>query len=145
MALGEFFGALLHGFVGGLRDSGWFGQGWELRALVRVVTIGLIALAFAVQKPFTTVLAAVAVLGAWLMLRNHKPQRSAALGRDSRHIPRDMIGEVFRRSGGYCVECGATEQLQVDHIIPWSIGGATSPENLQVLCGPCNRRKSDNV
>ncbi len=31
----------------------------------------------------------------------------------------------------------------VDHIVPWSKGGKTVPENLQMLCRRCNALKSD--
>lgn len=33
--------------------------------------------------------------------------------------------------------------MQADHITPWSKGGKTIPENCQMLCADCNRRKSD--
>ena len=60
-------------------------------------------------------------------------------------IPEDMKQLVWTRDQGRCRQCGSNTELQFDHIIPWSMGGATSPENLQVLCGPCNRRKGASV
>jgi 5-methylcytosine-specific restriction endonuclease McrA len=33
--------------------------------------------------------------------------------------------------------------MEGDHIVPWSKGGKTVPENLQMLCRDCNRRKRD--
>ncbi len=56
-------------------------------------------------------------------------------------IPEDLRREVFRRDGGRCNACGADELLQFDHIIPLALGGASTPENLQLLCAPCNREK----
>jgi 5-methylcytosine-specific restriction endonuclease McrA len=50
---------------------------------------------------------------------------------------------VVERDGLRCVQCGAAEDLQFDHILPVALGGATSVENLQILCGDCNRAKSD--
>jgi len=35
--------------------------------------------------------------------------------------------------------------LEADHIHPWSQGGLTTWENLQLLCRPCNRAKSDQL
>ena len=35
--------------------------------------------------------------------------------------------------------------LEVDHIIPVSKGGLSTPENLQTLCWRCNRTKSNKI
>jgi 5-methylcytosine-specific restriction endonuclease McrA len=60
-------------------------------------------------------------------------------------IPREMRRAVFDRDGGRCAECGSNFDLQYDHIIPVALGGATSVENLQLLCADCNRQKSDSL
>lgn len=56
---------------------------------------------------------------------------------------------VLMRDGASCQLCGATPQdgskLHVDHIFPWSEGGETVIENLQILCNRCNIGKSDVV
>jgi 5-methylcytosine-specific restriction endonuclease McrA len=56
-------------------------------------------------------------------------------------IPRAVRLAVFERDGGRCVECGSGFELQYDHVIPLALGGATTLENLQILCAPCNRAK----
>ncbi len=60
-------------------------------------------------------------------------------------IPRDVVDAVYRRDKGRCVYCGSTENLQLDHIIPFSRGGATTIENLQLLCQRCNLEKSNKI
>lgn len=74
--------------------------------------------------------------------------RAAAVqkpARASRYIPEQLRAEVWARDGGRCVECGATERLRFDHVIPWSKGGDTAAVNLQLLCEPCNRGKSASI
>jgi len=59
----------------------------------------------------------------------------------SRYIPRQIKEAVLERDGGVCTACGATENVEFDHIIPVSHGGESIEENLQLLCRSCNRKK----
>jgi 5-methylcytosine-specific restriction endonuclease McrA len=56
-------------------------------------------------------------------------------------IPDDVKQYVWARDGGRCRSCGSGVELQFDHVIPIALGGSSIADNLQVLCGPCNRRK----
>ncbi len=43
--------------------------------------------------------------------------------------------------GERCASCGADEALALDHVLPVARGGCSTLENLQLLCGICNRLK----
>ena len=60
-------------------------------------------------------------------------------------IPDDVKHLVWTRDRGSCRHCDATVELQFDHVIPVAMGGSSVPENLQILCGPCNRRKGATI
>jgi hypothetical protein len=54
--------------------------------------------------------------------------------------------EAYERQKGICPVCGnhfEFEEMQGDHIIPWSEGGKTTTENCQMLCIKDNREKSN--
>lgn len=51
--------------------------------------------------------------------------------------------QVLLRDGHRCLKCGATERLQVDHILPGSLGGKGTIDNLQTLCAACNIAKGN--
>ncbi len=48
---------------------------------------------------------------------------------------------IFERDGSTCRQCGATENLALDHIVSVLIGGGDDDDNLQVLCKSCNSKK----
>lgn len=60
---------------------------------------------------------------------------------DGRKIPLELRAFVFERDGRCCLECGVTEDLTLDHIYPWSLGGQHTADNLRVLCRSCNSKK----
>lgn len=54
--------------------------------------------------------------------------------------------QVLMRDGNKCRLCGITvtgEYIHFDHIKPWSKGGETVLENLQILCAPHNLAKGN--
>lgn len=65
--------------------------------------------------------------------------------RSRRRIPRRVREFVLRRDGGTCQLCGEPispgDEVHLDHVIPWSHGGADTADNLQVAHGFCNRSK----
>lgn len=62
---------------------------------------------------------------------------------------RDTAFEKSKNPEGkfQCAHCGLTGDnrlgFEVDHIKPMNKGGKSVPENLQILCRSCNRKKSD--
>ena len=53
---------------------------------------------------------------------------------------------AYERQNGICPICGThheIEEMEGDHIIPWSKGGKTAIDNLQMLCKKCNREKGN--
>lgn len=63
-----------------------------------------------------------------------------------RMIPSQVKQEVFRRDQGKCVECGESNNLHFDHILPFSKGGSSIvASNIQLLCARHNLSKSDKI
>ena len=63
----------------------------------------------------------------------------------NRHISQSVKDDVWNRDGGVCVQCGSNQNIEFDHIIPHSKGGSNTYRNIQLLCEPCNRSKSDKI
>ena len=85
-----------------------------------------------------------------------KPLTKCTLEEIKKHAPkyeqylRDVTFEKSKNSEGQyqCANCGITgntrEGFEVDHILSMNKGGESIPENLQILCINCNRKKRDN-
>lgn len=65
----------------------------------------------------------------------------------TKRIPSERLKvQVLMRDGNKCKLCGITltgENIHFDHIHPWSKGGETILENLQILCAPHNLAKGN--
>jgi len=55
---------------------------------------------------------------------------------------------VIRRDSPRCKECAdwlRYPEIEIDHIKPWSAGGADTTDNLRVLCRSCNQKRSNYI
>jgi len=82
--------------------------------------------------------------------RIDRAQAVVAIGERRPPLQRGVIADdlkqyVWVRDQGKCRHCGSGVELQYDHVIPVSLGGSSEAENLQILCGPCNRRKGASL
>ena len=81
---------------------------------------------------------------------------SDRIWRDEKHLSLRAFTEsqklrAYESQGHKCPLCVANgiyteyafEDMEGDHIIPWSKGGHTTDNNLQMLCKKCNAAKSD--
>jgi 5-methylcytosine-specific restriction endonuclease McrA len=72
--------------------------------------------------------------------------------RPARHIAAAAKDEVFARDGGRCRyvsdegrRCASVAALQIDHIKPVARGGASTIDNLRLLCAYHNRLESERM
>lgn len=68
--------------------------------------------------------------------------------KSGRSVPRDVMLKVVRRDGQICQKCNEPvrdDEVEFDHVIPFSKGGTSSAENLRLVHKDCNRRKSDSL
>ena len=69
--------------------------------------------------------------------------------RSQRNITERLRFRILLRDGFTCRKCGRSPlnshgvELHVDHIIPWSKGGETEPDNLETKCNKCNLGKGN--
>jgi hypothetical protein len=60
-------------------------------------------------------------------------------------LTNEIMSAVWARDEGMCVECGSTDDLQFDHMVPYSKGGSSTVENLRILCQPCNSSRGNKI
>ena len=80
-----------------------------------------------------------------IIARDDIPKRTD-LGDIPRYNAPENKTPLYGDQGGNCNGCGEhfqTQHLEIDHIIAESVGGTDHIENLQLLCGHCNRIKGN--
>jgi 5-methylcytosine-specific restriction endonuclease McrA len=72
----------------------------------------------------------------------HHNRKARKRGNGGAHTG-DDIKNIFKAQKGKCAYCkSGLSSYHVDHIIPISRGGTNGRRNIQILCQPCNLRKS---
>ncbi len=69
----------------------------------------------------------------------------APLSTNARYIPKSLKHQVWRRDHGKCTNCQSKRNLNYDHVTPVALGGASTLENLRLLCFQCNQRASAKI
>ena len=67
----------------------------------------------------------------------------------SRAIPAAVRRQVWQRDGGRCSyldrqtgrRCNSRHLIEIDHILPYALGGGADPGNLRLLCGAHHRHR----
>ena len=119
-----------------VREPGrWAGLGVALALGLAVWPVLVLAVVFGLPA-----LAQLAIPRSWRRKYRHRYERNT---QKSARIPKWLRAVVLAMDRHRCAHCGIRAALQIDHIMPWSLGGMTSLWNLAALCRDCNLAKSN--
>ncbi|HUI23829.1 MAG TPA: HNH endonuclease signature motif containing protein, partial [Nitrososphaerales archaeon] len=79
---------------------------------------------------------------------NEPLTETSEMRRISRRIPREVMLKVVRRDNYTCQKCHrllTEDELEFHHRIPFSKGGPTDENNIQLYCFNCNRSQGSKV
>lgn len=85
--------------------------------------------------------------------RPGKTFRRGKAPRNTRRIAKSIEDEVWRRDGGRCAfvgpegaRCGETAWLELDHVVPWALGGRSDDaSNIRLLCRAHNQAEAKRL
>jgi hypothetical protein len=64
---------------------------------------------------------------------------------EPRTASRKLRAVLLKKQKNKCLRCKQVNpNLEIDHIVPYAVGGLTELENLQALCPNCHAQKSRN-
>ena len=72
-------------------------------------------------------------------------RRALAFGYEGEHFTLEEWLALLEYYRHRCLRCGSKESITVDHVIPLSLGGANSVDNIQPLCEACNTEKAATI
>lgn len=73
---------------------------------------------------------------------SQRRRRAAKLGSDVHHTESEWT-DLLNKFGCKCANCGSRDGITRDHIVPLSLGGSDSIDNIQPLCNSCNCSKGN--
>jgi hypothetical protein len=81
----------------------------------------------------------------------NRPRAARSLDPESRHVPASVRRAVWKRDEGRCAfagtegRCTETGFLEFHHVVPYASGGATTVDNIVLLCRAHNQYESAQV
>lgn len=106
---------------------------------IRLLTLGKVEVVEETDREIRSVSFVIRLPSIVRLLRFVRPWRRAVkFSRQS----------IYRRDNFQCQYCGVqvgSEDLNLDHVAPRSLGGQTTWENVVSCCVPCNLRKGGNT
>jgi 5-methylcytosine-specific restriction endonuclease McrA len=77
---------------------------------------------------------------------NNRRKRRAAKHATPGSFTTEEFKALCEDYGNKCLACGDTDTaLEADHVVPLIKGGSDDIDNIQPLCGSCNRKKFVNI
>ena len=81
-----------------------------------------------------------------------RPRRSRRTAHGSRHIPAEVMREVWERDGGRCTfvseagqRCEARMPLEFDHVVEFARGGEATVEGIRLRCRAHNQYQAERT
>lgn len=115
--------------------------GW----VVTTFSLGIIDLSAMIVIGVVAFIVGIVFLGICIFQPNAQAKKVRHPNHANRYIPAAVQREVWDRDGGVCINCDSEEDLEYDHVIPFSKGGSNTAANIQLLCRECNMRKSSTI
>lgn len=73
--------------------------------------------------------------------RNQRKRAEIQYGLNDHFTP-EQLGRLIDYYGESCVCCGSDDNVTVDHILPLSMGGSNTIDNIQITCYRCNSERA---
>lgn len=95
------------------------------------------------QGPIPVALAQVLSNDSYLRLVFHRAGRIEAISHFNRTINRRLrTALVYRDTTCVVPGCSVSTGLEIDHVVPWALGGPTELDNLALLCHHHHQKKT---
>ncbi len=82
-----------------------------------------------------------------IKIRSYGAKRRARRNESNSHYTENDVNRIMRLQKKKCANCMACceSEFHIDHIMPISLGGSNSADNIQILCPQCNLKKASKT
>lgn len=77
-------------------------------------------------------------IGRFRKLRRKERKKQGRINNGLKHR---LFGHLFVAPCCYCRSVFLMEELTIEHLIPFCLGGTNDPSNIALACEPCNKER----